>query len=446
MKAILKGTCLSLLTIISLMVTSLTYAALPIQKIQLDSGATLFFVEARTIPMINIGMDINAGSVFDQKGKKGIADMTANLLNKGAIVDGGKKDEAFLSDKISDLGAVFTASVSNELTSIRIKSLSKKVILDDVINLSAQMIANPSFDQKVLSREKSLEISGLLESQTRPEYLMSEQFTKMLYQGNPLGSIASVAELKKIEIEDLRKFHQTYYRAKNTNVVIVGDVSSQDAVQIANRLTQKLPKGANVDLTIPAFKALPIKLTKDREVYISHPSSQAHIQMGIDSVPRNHPDYFPLLVGNYILGGGGFVSRLMNEIREKRGLAYSVSSYFMPSKYMGFFSASMQTKKDQSEKSVELLNQTIQQFVVNGPSDEEITAAKNNLMNGFALRIDSNSKLLANVAAIAWNDLPLDTLDTWTNQVDKVSKEDIQRVFKKYLDPERMITVVVGGN
>jgi len=275
---------------------------------------------------------------------------------------------------------------------------------------------------------------------------MSEQFTKMLYQGNPLGSIASVAELKKIEVEDLRKFHQTYYRAKNTNVVIVGDVSSQDAVQIANRLTQKVPKGANVDLTIPAFKGLPIKLTKDREVYISHPSSQAHIQMGIDSVPRNHPDYFPLLVGNYILGGGGFVSRLMNEIREKRGLAYSVSSYFMPSKYMGFFSASMQTKKDQSEKSVELLNQTIQQFVVNGPSDEEITAAKNNLMNGFALRIDSNSKLLANVAAIAWNDIPLDTLDTWTNQVDKVSKEDIQRVFKKYLDPERMITVVVGGN
>jgi zinc protease len=168
--------------------------------------------------------------------------------------------------------------------------------------------------------------------------------------------------------------------------------------------------------------------------------------MGIDSVPRNHPDYFPLLVGNYILGGGGFVSRLMNEIREKRGLAYSVSSYFIPSKYMGFFSASMQTKKDQSQKSVELLNQTIQEFVVKGPSDEEITAAKSNLMNGFALRIDSNSKLLANVAGIAWNELPLDTLDTWTTQVEKVSKEDIQRVFKKYLDSERMVTVVVGGN
>ncbi len=446
MKAILKGTFLHLITLSLLLVTTHANAALPIQKIQLDSGATLFFVEARTIPMINIGMDINAGSVFDQKGKKGIADMTANLLNKGAVVDGVKKDEAFVSDKISDLGAVFNASVSNELTSIRIKSLSKKAILDEVINLSSQMIANPSFEQKVLSREKSLEISGLLESQTRPEYLMSEQFTKMLYQGNPLGAIASVAELKKIEVDDLRKFHQTYYRAKNTNVVIVGDVSTQDAVQIANRLTQKMPKGATVDLSIPAFKPLPVKTAKEREVHISHPSTQAHIQMGIDSVPRNHPDYFPLLVGNYILGGGGFVSRLMTEIREKRGLAYSVSSYFIPSKYMGFFSASMQTKKDQSQKSVELLNQTIQEFVVKGPSDEEIIAAKSNLMNGFALRIDSNSKLLANVAGIAWNELPLDTLDTWTTQVEKVSKEDIQRVFKKYLDSERMITVVVGGN
>jgi zinc protease len=446
MKAILKGTFLHLITMSLLLATTHANAALPIQKIQLDSGATLFFVEARTIPMINIGMDINAGSVFDQKGKKGIADMTANLLNKGAVVDGVKKDEAFVSDKISDLGAVFNANVSNELTSIRIKSLSKKAILDEVINLSAQMIANPSFEQKVLSREKSLEISSLLESQTRPEYLMSEQFTKMLYQGNPLGAMASVAELKKIEVDDLRKFHQTYYRAKNTNVVIVGDVSTQDAVQIANRLTQKLPKGTTVDLSIPAFKPLPVKSGKEREVHISHPSTQAHIQMGIDSVPRNHPDYFPLLVGNYILGGGGFVSRLMNEIREKRGLAYSVSSYFIPSKYMGFFSASMQTKKDQSQKSVELLNQTIQEFVVKGPSDEEITAAKSNLMNGFALRIDSNSKLLANVAGIAWNELPLDTLDTWTNQVEKVSKEDIQRVFKKYLDSERMVTVVVGGN
>jgi zinc protease len=446
MKSIPKKILLNLATMILLPLAQLTHAALPIQKIPLDSGATLFFVEARTIPMINIGVDIKAGSVFDPKGKVGVADFAANLLNKGAMVQGVKKDEAFLSDKISDLGAIFNANVSNELTSIRIKSLSKSSILDEVISVSAEMIANPSFEQKILSREKSLEVSGLLESQTRPEYLMSEQFTKMLYQGNPLGKMPSVEDIKKIEVQDLRKFHQSYYRAKNTNVIIVGDVTAQIAIQIANRLTQKMPKGPDIELVVPPFKTLPVKSEKEREVHISHPSTQAHIQMGIDSVPRNHPDYFPLLVGNYILGGGGFVSRLMNEIREKRGLAYSVSSYFIPSKYSGFFSASMQTKKEQSDQAVQLLNQTIGEFVKNGPREDEIIAAQSNLVNGFALRIDSNNKLLENVANIAWNDLPLNTLDTWTTQIQKVTKEDIQRVFKKYLDSERMITVVVGGN
>jgi len=446
MKLTLKTIFINAIALMVLPLAQLSHAALPIQKIPLDSGATLFFVEARTIPMINIGVDISAGSVFDPKGKGGVADFAANLLNKGAVIQGVKKDEAFLSDKISDLGAVFKASVTNELTSIRIKSLSKASILDEVITVSAEMIANPTFEQKVLTREKSLEVSGLLESQTRPEYLMSEQFTKMLYQGNPLGRIASVEEIKKIDAQDLRKFHQSYYRAKNTNVIIVGDVTTQGAVQIANRLTQKMPIGTETTMAVPAFKPLPVKPIEAREVHIPHPSTQAHIQMGIDSVPRNHPDYFPLLVGNYILGGGGFVSRLMNEIREKRGLAYSVSSYFIPAKYSGFFSASMQTKKEQSSQSVQLLNQTIGEFVKNGPSDEEIIAAQSNLVNGFALRIDSNNKLLENVANIAWNDLPLNTLDTWTTQIQKVTKEDIQRVFKKYLDSERMITVVVGGN
>lgn len=446
MKSTLKTVFLNLIALTLLPLAQFTSAALPIQKIQLDSGATLFFVEARTIPMINIGIDIKAGSVFDPKGKVGVADFAANLLNKGALVQGVKKDEAYLSDKISDLGAVFKASVSNELTSIRMKSLSKATILDEVIAISAEMIANPSFEQKVLSREKSLAVSGLLESQTRPDYLMSEQFTKMLYQGNPLGKMASVEDIKKIDVQDLRKFHQSYYRAKNTNVIIVGDVSTENAIQIANRLTQKMPKGPELDMSVPTFKPLPVKPADVREVHIPHPSTQAHIQMGIDSVPRNHPDYFPLLVGNYILGGGGFVSRLMNEIREKRGLAYSVSSYFIPAKYSGFFSASMQTKKEQSAQAVQLLNQTIGEFAKSGPTDEEIIAAKSNLVNGFALRIDSNNKLLENVANIAWNDLPLNTLDTWTTQIQKVTKEDIQRVFKKYLDSDRMITVVVGGN
>jgi zinc protease len=184
---------------------------------------------------------------------------------------------------------------------------------------------------------------------------------------------------------------------------------------------------------------------KDRLVKIAHPSQQAHIQMGMTGPTRKDPDYFPLLVGNYVLGGGGFVSRLMNEIREKRGLAYSVSSYFAPAKTSGLFVAGMQTKKDQSDESLKLLKDTIAQYIAEGPNDQEVLAAKNNLINGFPLRLDSNSKLLDNLSSIAWHDLPLDTLDDWTNQVKKVNKEDIVQAFRKNLDMNKMVMVVVGG-
>lgn len=433
------------LLVLLLPLSQSAFAALPIQKIPLSSGATLYFVEARTIPMLNIGMDIQAGSVFDPKEKSGVADMTANLLKKGAMIGGKKRGEAYIADKISDLGAVFSLNASSELTSIRIKTLSKEAILDEVIQHVSDIIANPVFDPKVLEREKALEISGLLESKMKPEFLLGEQFNKMMFQGNPLGTATTVLDIKNIQIEDLKKFHQTYYRAKNINVLIVGDASVATATNIANRLTQQMVKTSEVNLTIPPFKELPNRPLDQRMVNIAHPSQQAHIRIGINAITRNHPDYFPLFVGNYILGGGGFVSRLMNEIREKRGLAYSVSSYFYPAKYSGYFVAGMQTKKEQSQQAVDLLRATIDAFVNNGPTDDEIVAAKSNLVNGFALRIDSNGKLLENLSNIAWNNLPLDTLDVWTNQVQAVSRADIQRAFKKHLDAQRMITVVVGG-
>lgn len=435
----------NILYLILLLTIQWSNAALPIQKVPLDSGATLYFVEARTIPMVNIGLNLNAGSVFDPKGKSSVADMTANMLNKGAMIQGVKRDEAYISDKIADLGARFGANVSAEKTSFQIRTLSKKELLNEVITQVSDLIAHPSFDPKILAREKSLAISGLLESQTKPEYILQEEFNKKLFQSNPLGTSTTVADIKAINVEDLKKFHQTYYRAKNTNVIIVGDTSLDEAIQIGNRLTNQLVKAGEVDLNISPLKPLQKLPLEAREVRIPHPSQQAHIQIGIDSPPRNHPDYYALLVGNYILGGGGFVSRLMNEVREKRGLAYSVSSYFYPAKNFGYFVAGMQTKKEQSDQSVKLVRQTIDEFVKNGPSDDEIKAAKSNLINGFPLRIDSNGKLLDNIANIAWNDLPLNTLDIWPNEVQKVSKEDIQRVFKKYLDEDRMITVIVGG-
>jgi zinc protease len=421
------------------------YATLPIQKIDLPSGAKLFYVEARTIPMVNIGIDFPGGFAHDSKDRIGVANFTAQLMNKGSKINGVEKNEAFIADSISELGSMVAFIPGKEMSSVRMKTLSTPEVLNPLISQASDMLAFPIFSKKILEREKAIEISGLLESQTKPEYIMAKQFKKMIYRDNPLGNEQSVNSIKAVSIDDLKKFHQTYYRADQMNVLIIGDVSREQAIEIGTKLTKNLPKTGAPKLSIPPLSPLPAQDVSQREVKIAHPSQQAHIQMGITSPQRKDPDYFPLLVGNYILGGGGFVSRLMNEIREKRGLAYSVSSYFYPAKNSGYFVAGMQTKKDQSDESVKLLKETIQNYVSQGPNDDEVQAAKSNLINGFPLRIDSNSKLLDNLSAIAWFDLPLNTLDEWTNEVKKVTKDDIHKAFKKNLDMNKMVTVVVGG-
>jgi zinc protease len=421
------------------------YATLPIQKIDLPSGAKLFYVEARTIPMVNIGIDFPGGFAHDSKDRIGVANFTAQLMNKGSKINGVEKNEAFIADSISELGSMVAFIPGREMSSVRMKTLSTPEVLNPLISQASDMLAFPIFSKKILEREKAIEISGLLESQTKPEYIMAKQFKKMIYRDNPLGNEQSVNSIKAVSIDDLKKFHQTYYRADQMNVLIIGDVSREQAIEIGTKLTKNLPKTGAPKLSIPPLSPLPAQDVSQREVKITHPSQQAHIQMGITSPQRKDPDYFPLLVGNYILGGGGFVSRLMNEIREKRGLAYSVSSYFYPAKNSGYFVAGMQTKKDQSDESVKLLKETIQNYVSQGPNDDEVQAAKSNLINGFPLRIDSNSKLLDNLSAIAWFDLPLNTLDEWTNEVKKVTKDDIHKAFKKNLDMNKMVTVVVGG-
>jgi zinc protease len=169
------------------------------------------------------------------------------------------------------------------------------------------------------------------------------------------------------------------------------------------------------------------------------------VLIGQPGFKRADPDYFALTVGNYILGGGGFVSRLTNEVREKRGLTYGVSSHFSPGLHAGSFTVGLQTRPDQAAQAVKIVRQVVSDFVANGPTEAELQAAKDNLIGGFALRIDSNRKLLDNIAGIAWNNLPLDYLDTWTQQVDKVTVADIKAAFARKLQPEKMVTVILGA-
>jgi len=254
-----------------------------------------------------------------------------------------------------------------------------------------------------------------------------------------------VQSVSSVNVNDLKQFHKQFYRGDRMIVSIVGDVDRSQAAEIVQTLLKQIPQSGQPIAKLPDLQRSPVETLAQREIQIPFDSQQAHIAMGMTAVARNNPDYFPLLVGNYILGGGGFVSRLMSEVREKRGLAYSVFSYFAPGKENGIFQAGLQTKNDQAALALDVMSTTIAQFIADGPTPSELEAAKSNLINGYPLRIDNNRKLLDNVSSIVWNDLPLDTMDVWTKQVEAVTLEQVKASFQKYLAMDRMKIVVLGA-
>ena len=424
---------------------SSAHAILPIEKLDSFRGAQAFLVQTKALPMVDIEISIDAGDRYDPALKSGLATVAGQLMNYGAKSNAGLLTEAQIADEIADLGANLTVSVGGERAVMRIRTLSRKDLRDRAVQLASAMLSAPTYDAKILVREKQRMTTALLESDTKPESVLDRRFRKAVYGDYPLANSPSTQSIANINATDLKQFHKQFYRGDRMIVSIVGDVSKAEAAEIVQSLFQKVPQSGSPIAKLPEFNRSPIEPLSQRKVNIPFDSQQAHIAMGMTAVTRSNPDYFPLLVGNYILGGGGFVSRLMSEVREKRGLAYSVSSYFAPGKDAGIFQAGLQTKNDQAALALEVLSTTITQFIANGPTPTELDAAKANLMNGYPLRIDNNRKLLDNVSSIAWNNLPLDTMDVWTKQVEAVSLEQVQQAFQKYLAMDRMKIVVLGA-
>ena len=421
------------------------HAILPIEPLDSVRGTKAYLVQTKSLPMVDIEISIDAGDRYDPSGKSGLATIVGQLMNFGAKSDKGLLSEAQIADEIADLGANFGVSVSGERATMRIRTLSRKDLRDRAVQLASALLSAPTYDAKILVREKQRMTTALLESETKPESVLDRRFRKLIYGNYPLGNSASVQSIANISPTDLHQFHRQFYRADRMIISIVGDVDKAEATEIVERLLQKVPQSGSPIAKLPEFERSPVEPLSQREVTIPFDSQQAHISMGMTAVTRINPDYFPLLVGNYILGGGGFVSRLMSEVREQRGLAYSVFSYFAPGKDVGIFQAGLQTKNDQAALALEVMSSTIGQFITNGPTQIELDAAKANLINGYPLRIDNNRKLLDNVSSIAWNNLPLDTMDVWTQQVEVVSLEQVKTAFQKYLAMDRMKIVVLGA-
>jgi zinc protease len=438
-----KQACLTMALMLGLL--SSVHAILPIEKLDSFKGAQAYLVQTKALPMVDIEISIDAGDRYDPALKSGLATVAGELMNYGAKSEKSLLTEAQIADEIADLGANLSISVSGERAVMRIRTLIRKDLRDRAVQLASAMLSAPTYAAKILTREKQRMTTALLESETKPEPVLDRRFRKSVYGNYPLANSPTVQSIGNISSLDLRQFHKQFYRGDRMIVSIVGDVSKAEAAEIVQGLLERVSQSGPSIAKLPEFERSPVEPLSQREVSIPFDSQQAHIAMGMTAVNRSNPDYFSLLVGNYVLGGGGFVSRLMSEVREKRGLAYSVFSYFAPGKDVGIFQAGLQTKNDQAALALEVMSSTIAQFIADGPTQSELDAAKSNLVNGYPLRIDNNRKLLDNVSSIAWNNLPLDTMEVWTKQVELVSLEQVKAAFQKYLAMDRMQIVVLGA-
>ena len=423
------------------------FATIPVQHWTQASGAQVYLVESPAIAMLDVEIDFDAGSRRDPPGKAGLASMTADLLEKGVRAKDGQPalDENALGEAWADLGAQFGAGASADRMSFTLRSLTEPALLDQAVALAARQIAEPAFPDAVWQRERQRLRAALQESYTRPGSVIGRAYAHAIYGDHPYGYEMTEATLGSIGVADLQAAHAAGVVACRARISMVGAVSRAQADAIAARLLSRLPQVACASLPPAAPVAEVAPLVQAQEKTIPFDSAQAHVLIGQPGFKRADPDYFPLIVGNYILGGGGFVSRLTSEVREKRGLTYGVSSSFSPGLHAGSFTVGLQTRPDQSTQAVQIARQVVRDFVASGPSEAELKAAKDNLIGGFALRIDSNRKLLGNLAGIAWNDLPLDYLDTWTRQIEKVTVADIRAAFARKLQPEKMVTVILGA-
>jgi len=307
----------------------------------------------------------------------------------------------------------------------------------------AKVLQQPDFPEQILEREKARIVSAIKEAATQPANIAEKAFYAAVYGKHPyaLPSSGEVDTVKVLRRDDLVAFYKSHYSAGTAVIALMGDITRVEAEGIARQLTDNLPQ--RTDATpLPEVQ----QLTAEIDRKIPHPASQSHILMGVPGVRRGDPDYFPLLVGNYVLGGGGFDSRLTKEVREKRGLAYSAYSYFAPMSQEGPFQIGLQTKKEQTEEAIKIVREVLRDFIVRGPTAAELTQAKNNLMGGFPLRIDSNKKLIEYLSVIGFYRLPLTYLDDFVGNVEKVTLASIKQAFARHIDPNRMVLVVVGGN
>lgn len=413
-------------------------AAPEIEQWTTDNGARVMFVRAPEIPMVDARVTFDAGSARDGD-QPGMARLTSNLLMSGT----DERDTDAVARALEREGAEVSTGSARDMAWVKLRSLSEAEHLDPVAGLVGELLARPAFPEDELARLVAQQLTGLREQEQSPGAIADELFREAIYGDHPYGQdpLGTRESLKAIDREAVREFHEQYYVGANANIAIVGDIDLARAKTLARTLVGDLPAGESA----PALPSVP-KLEEDRTIEEPFPSTQAHVKIGRPGVARGYEHWPALYVANHILGGGGFTSRLYDQVRSKRGLVYGVYSHFSPMQQAGPFRIELQTRGDQVDEALEVVRDVFNEFHSKGPSAEEVEDSILNITGGFPLQIDSNDDITGYLAMMGFYGLPVDYLERFPEQVRDVDADSAHAAFLHALGQRPRVTVIVGGD
>ncbi len=425
----------------SIAIFTLSLWALPAQastlpkRSVLTNGLVLLTSEQRALPMVAIELLIDAGSRLEPVHQAGLANLTSRLLTYGTA----RRNARQISETLDFIGASLTTGASENVASISMTVLKKDLATG--LELLAEILTSSTFPRAEIDRQKQAVIGAIKAQEEDPGAVAGRAFAAALFPQSPYGRPVEGTEgsVKSLQAQSLKDFFSRFYRPNRSIISVVGDVSEQE---ISRALNQALPgwtKGAaSVPPPPPATIGAPQSTRLHKEL------TQANIILGHAGVPRRHPDYYAIQVMNYILGGGGFSSRAMDSIRNERGLAYSVYSYFSADQSHGSFQFVMQTKNESAGEAIRLAQDEIRKLREQSVSEQELSDAKNYLTGSFPLRFDTNRRVAGFLGQVELFGLGLDFANRYGELIGNVTREDVLRVAKQFLQPEKLITVIVG--
>lgn len=408
---------------------------LNIQSWQTSGGAKVLFVEARQLPMFDLRLTFAAGSSQDG-GVAGLAMLTNAMLNEG--VEG--KDVTAIAQGFEGLGANYGNGSYRDMAVASLRSLSEADKREPALQLFSQVLGQPTFPEDSLQRIKNQVLAGFEFQKQNPGKLASLALFEQLYGGHPYAqpSEGTPESIPGISADQLRAFHQKGYAAGNAVIALVGDLSREEAEAIAAQVSDALPQG-------PSLQAPPAPTTPTAGTHaIEFPSNQTHLMLAQLGIPRGHPDYAALYLGNQILGGGGFGTRLMEEVREKRGLTYGIYSGFSPMQVAGPFMINLQTRADLADGTLQLVQQMVSEFLQTGPTSAELERSKREIAGSFPLSTASNGDIVSQLGSIGFYGLPLTYLEDFMQQVQALSVEDVKAAMNKHLAADSFVIVTAG--